>query len=761
MSVHKDLRPSDSDPIEDLMARCLQAPPQQHAAELERACREHPEHAAELRRRAALLGDLELLATGDAAQGLPEPLGDFRPLERLGTGGMGVVYRAEQMSLRREVAIKLVRPEFLFFTGARERFRREVEAVARLKHHGIVPVYAVGEERGLPYFAMELVEGCTLAEALATLSGRDPGGLGGQDLARAIAARTGTEPDPSPDSPFARSWLEVSLSIVRHVADALQHAHQRGILHRDVKPSNVMLTKGGRAMLLDFGLSSSDRDERLTRSGSLIGTLLYMPPEQVRGAELDARTDVYALGATLYECLTLCPPYQGTSAHAIQQLILGGRPRPPRELNRRVSPDAQVVCLTAMDPDPGRRYASAALLAEDLSNVLASRPILARPPGPLVLVSRWARRHPAWAVGALLGLLLLGGIPTALLLQQRSHNRELRRSLEREQSALRQRTESLEDADATLAYLGFLIGAARPDDAGGRELTVRDALDHAAQRIETLSDRPGIQARALLLIGDTWASQGRHEEALPILRRAFELAQATGQHPSDFSLLVMDRLASALESAGRREEAEALFRQALAGQLAREGPDRAAIGRAHNTLASLLIGTGRDVEAEELLRAALTIYEGSQAPPVDVASACSNLALALVRLHRPGEARPHAERALELQRSVLTPPHPSIAAALNALGLIFQAQGDLEAAEQAFSESLSMLEAIYAPDHDWLAVTRRNLLDVMEQAGRSEAALELCERSLSALEERGLADHPHAAELRGRIDGLVLRESAR
>jgi serine/threonine protein kinase len=274
--------------LETLLAQCIDRIFRSGDEAVDEVCASHPELAEEVRRS---LRDLERAGMFESARphppGIPERLGDFRLVERLGGGGMGVVYLAEQTSLGREVALKLGRPELLYFSGARERFAREVEVVARLQHPGIVPVYTVGEQDGVPYFAMERVHGCTLAEVLRHLAGRDPAGLWGHDLARAVAASTPGAETPGEGEElgyvYGGSWERTVLRVVGQIADALEHAQQRGVLHRDIKPSNVMITPGGRAMLLDFGLSSSGGASSITKTGSRLGSLPYMPPEQVGG----------------------------------------------------------------------------------------------------------------------------------------------------------------------------------------------------------------------------------------------------------------------------------------------------------------------------------------------------------------------------------------------------------------------------------------------------------------------------------------------
>jgi serine/threonine protein kinase/formylglycine-generating enzyme required for sulfatase activity len=405
--------PLDPDPVEDLIATCLERLPAEGPGVVDSICAEHPSHADEIRAVIRNLSDVGLLAEeGSAPEAtFPERLGEFHLIRRIGGGGMGVVYLAEQETLGRRVALKLIRPEHLYFPGTRERFRREVDSVARLQHPGIVPVYTVGEASGVPYFAMEWIDGCTLGDVLRDLGSQAPERLTGESLHQAIVAcNPGDEPrDPAAHERFRGTWTEVCFGLVRDVALALQHAHERGVIHRDVKPSNVVVTRSGRVMLLDFGLARVRGVRKMTRTGSEMGSLPYMSPEQVRGedAPLDGRADVYALGVTLYELLTLKVPYLSETSEVTRQRILEGRAEPIRARNRAVPRDAETVCLKAMERDPARRYATAADFARDLGNVLERRPIEARRPGPLLRARRWSQRHPALTALVVLGFLLV------------------------------------------------------------------------------------------------------------------------------------------------------------------------------------------------------------------------------------------------------------------------------------------------------------------------------------------------------------------
>ncbi len=414
---------ASTDEIETWLAELLEGPPGAEAAALEELCRAHPAQAAELRGRWHALTRLQKSLPAAAREAFPARLGDFRLLRRLGGGGMGVVYLAHQESLGREVALKLIRPEQLYFPGARARFRREVEAVARLQHPGIVPVFTVGEEQGIPFFAMERVEGCTLAEVLEELKDRRPEQLSGRDLAAAVGRRTGVE---AAAEAFEGSWAMVALRVAREVAEALAHAHERGVIHRDVKPSNVMLTPRGRVLVLDFGLALAEGSARLTLSSATLGSQAYMPPEQARGENRDpgATTDVYSLGVTLYELLTLRLPYLSESSEETRRLVLDAKPPSLRSLNPAVARDAETLCLKAMDPDARRRYPTAAALARDLRNVLELRPIEARRPGPGLRALRFAQRRPALSTALLLGFLLAVVVPTGFALYEQAKREE-------------------------------------------------------------------------------------------------------------------------------------------------------------------------------------------------------------------------------------------------------------------------------------------------------------------------------------------------
>lgn len=302
--------------------------------------------------------------------------GDYEFLRELGRGGIGVVYEAHQRSLNRRVAVKMLLLRCGSAEGGEARFRAEAEAAARLRHPGIVTVHDVGELEGHPFIAMELVAGPSLADLVRT-----------QPIGPARAAR-----------------------YVRLIAEAIAHAHRHGVLHRDLKPSNVLLDETDHPRVTDFGLAKLlDTQSDLTRTGDLLGSPNYLPPEQVAGGKATVAGDVYALGAILYQLLTARPPFVADTVAATLRQVLHAEPVPPRHLNPTVPRDLETLCLKCLRKEPRARYASAVDLATDLARFEAGEPVRARPVSRAERLTRWARRNPA------LGAMTLTLAATAVL----------------------------------------------------------------------------------------------------------------------------------------------------------------------------------------------------------------------------------------------------------------------------------------------------------------------------------------------------------
>jgi eukaryotic-like serine/threonine-protein kinase len=309
----------------------------------------------------------------------PKQLGDFRILRPIGRGGMGVVYEAVQESLGRHVALKVLSGAGGVGPVALERFRREAEAAARLHHTNIVPVFGVGEQDGIPFYAMQFI--------------------GGQGLNLGLHQGTANGPGPVP-AEFYRRVARLGMQ----AAEGLDYAHRQGVLHRDVKPSNLLLDAHDTVWITDFGLAKLEGADELTSSGDVVGTLRYLAPERFRG-QADARSDVYSLGLTLYELLTRRPAFEETDRVRLIEQVSQQAPPRLRQLDRRIPRDLETIVLKAIDREPARRYPTARDLADDLQRFLRDQPIKARPLGPLGRLAKWARRHPA--VAGLLGALLL------------------------------------------------------------------------------------------------------------------------------------------------------------------------------------------------------------------------------------------------------------------------------------------------------------------------------------------------------------------
>jgi Protein kinase domain len=307
-----------------------------------------------------------------AARTAPRAFAGYELFEQIGSGGMGVVFRARQVRADRIVALKVIKGDFGGEGELRDRFRTEAQALARVKHPNIVQIYDVGEERGYPYFSMEYVPGGSLAQRLKR------------------------EPIP----------VREAAQLTEALARAVEAAHQAGVLHRDLKPSNILLDADGTPRITDFGLAKQlEKDDGHTRSGAMLGTPGYMAPEQARGqlARIGKTTDVYGLGATLYDLLTRSPPFHGDTSAATVQLVLTAEPTPPSRRQKCIPAELEAICLKCLEKEPARRYPTAAALADDVGRFLRGENTVARPlRWPTKLWRALRRRRAAVAVVALL-----------------------------------------------------------------------------------------------------------------------------------------------------------------------------------------------------------------------------------------------------------------------------------------------------------------------------------------------------------------------
>lgn len=388
------------------------------------------------------------LMTGDS-------LGDYRILSEVGRGGMGVVYEAEQVSLSRRVALKVLPFATIFDPRHLQRFKNEATAAAHLNHPNIVEVYGIGSDRGIHFYAMRFVEGVTLADVIEDKRNSQKINSASQqidDEERASepessegSSKTGGDLAPLSHSVATSPALQAALSTVNCIshkarfhriaeigaqaAQAIDHAHQMGIIHRDIKPSNLMLDDRGKLWVTDFGLARVAGDVSMTMTGDIVGTLRYMSPEQVlaRRGTVDHRTDIYSLGATLYELLTLRAAVPGNDRQEALHQLAATEPILPRKLDKSIPIELEAIVLKAMEKAPEDRYATALDLAADLQRWIENKPIDARAPSVLVNLKKWGRRHirilAAMSAAAFMAAVALAG---ATIITVRAYQREIR-----------------------------------------------------------------------------------------------------------------------------------------------------------------------------------------------------------------------------------------------------------------------------------------------------------------------------------------------
>jgi tetratricopeptide (TPR) repeat protein/tRNA A-37 threonylcarbamoyl transferase component Bud32 len=469
-------------------------------------------------------------------------LGDFELVREIGRGGMGIVYEARQVSLNRKVALKVLAGGLELHPEAVHRFHREAEAAGKLHHTNIVPVYATGEENGAHFFAMELIEGLSLAHVIRERR---------QKLAGTAAPATASSTAQSFSSLSSDSgYFDQVAQMIAEVADALDYAHKQGVIHRDIKPANLLLSPAGRLSLTDFGLARLLEQPTMTRTGDLAGTPAYMSPEQITAGRVpvDHRTDIYSLGATLYELLTMQRPFLGKHRDQLLAQILQKDPPSPRSVNPRVPIDLETICLKALDKDPDRRYQTAGQMADDLHRFVKRLAISARRPGPVERVVKWGRRHPALASAVCLIVLAVG---VAGFFAWQAYRTEVKLRQEQARAAQEQARAALD-----LAMLAAMSGdldraetkladAERLGATTGQARLVRGLVllyggdAEAAARIlrEAVKDMPDSLA-AHALLGAAYLHQQNLMELESVERRAQELKPTTPEDTVFHALLM-------------------------------------------------------------------------------------------------------------------------------------------------------------------------------------------------------------------------------
>lgn len=591
----------------------------------------------------------------------PADFGDFELEDELGRGGMGVVFRARQRSLDRRIALKLLPFDLLESEDFLERFEREARLMARLTHPGIARVFEAGiSTQGQAYLALELVPGVPLDDYL-------------HQQAPALSLR---------------------LDLFLQICEAVQHAHQRGIIHRDLKPSNVLVSTAEArvtAKVIDFGLArptgEETSDAAIWRSQpAMVGTPLYLSPEQAAGGEVDTRSDVYALGAMLYEMLAGRPPFTEAdftdgSRTEVQRVLAEREPLAPsrhRGALAGVEGDLDAICLRALSKQPSQRYPTVAALTEDVRRHLALQPVLARAQTRSYRGGRFLRRHRAML--ALASVVVLGLLGAAVFSAWQARVAGLERDRSRR----------------VKAFLFTVLGAPAPG-ADGREVRVIDVLAEARTRAEReFPDDPLTRAEVLLALGTTYYELSQYAEAEPCLRAALADAQAAAGEHSLPSAHALKALMDLCNFTSRLEEATALGTQAVA-IFRRESPRSADLLRALHGLATTRLHQGDHPGALPLLEEAVSMGRrlGAEAE-TDTLIAQGDLAGAYHFLNRLPEARRLLEGVLATMRA-RPRLRENLSSLLSTYSEILLEIGDPPAAELAMQESYARRQELYGP----------------------------------------------------------------
>lgn len=636
--------------------------------------------------------------------------GDYELLAEIGRGGMGVVYRARQMSLNRPVALKMILAGRLASESGVKRFVQEAQAAANLQHPNIVAVHEVGHHDGQHYYTMDLVEGQNFGELVRQ-----------QPLPAQRAAQ-----------------------YVKIVADAVHYAHQHGTLHRDLKPTNILIDGRDQPRITDFGLARCEHtDASLTATGQLIGTPAFVSPEQAQGKTeaVSPHSDVYSIGAVLYYLLTQRPPFAAGSIPALLEMVLHREPVSPRALNPSVPRDLETICLKCLEKEPARRFRSAEKLSDELGRFCEGEPILSRPPNPVERAWRWCARNRAVAGSlAAVAIVLLAG--TAISTWQ----------------AVRAKTEATKSRQIA-RFLQDMLKGVGPSVALGRDTTMlKEILDQTAERLgKELKGQPAIRADLQAIIGNVYSDLGLFDKAELLQREV--LATVTklrrGEHP-DVANALSD-LGAALQNEGKLADAEILDRQALAMRRRLYGNAHPDVAISLENLAQVSGLQGKLQEAEAMFREVVAMQKKLLGNVhADVATSVQNLAQTLRVEGKLSQAETLERDALAMREKLFGHEHPDVAVSLNGLGIVLDEEGRWNEAESMYREALSLRRKFLGNDHPEVAQTLNNLANLLRDQG-NYAEAEATHREALAIERKRRGDsHPEVANSLNNL-ALVLR----
>jgi serine/threonine protein kinase/Tfp pilus assembly protein PilF len=686
-------------------------------------------------------------------------IGRYRLVEQIGKGGFGVVFKAEQEEpIRRLVALKVIKLG-MDTQQVIARFEAERQALALMDHPNIAKVLDAGADAtGRPYFVMELVQGTKITDYCDE----------------------------------HKLSLRQRLALFIQVCQAVQHAHQKGVIHRDIKPSNVLVSEANGVpvpKVIDFGIARATENQRLTEESlstafaQFLGTPAYMSPEQAGrgGQDIDSRSDIYSLGMLLYELLTAQPAFDAeilrkTAMDEVLRFIREEEPpRPsarlttltPAELDtvaqcRQTQPaslpkllrgDLDWIVMRAVEKDRSRRYETANGLALDIQRFLDHEPVLARPPSRLYRFQKVVRRNRlAFAAASMvLAALIVGlGLSTWLFLREKAARQ---RAVAAEATAKTEVSRSVEVA----RFLKDMVTGVGPAVAQGQDTKLlRGILDKTSDRIEKdLKNQPEVAADLKNTLGTVYEALGEYDKAETALRAA--MALKIGKEADDAKMAaLLDNLGVVMARKGKWTEAETMHRRALLIQRSLADPNNAEIAKTLGNLGNALWYQDKFTEAEPIYHEALTLSRQVGGEKTEeMATAVGNMGVLLARQGKAAEAEPLFREALGLQRKLLGTNHPQVAKSLSNLGSALVDQGKLAEAEPIFQESVDIRRRVLGNEHPALAFSLNNLGGLLMQEGKFAEA-EAAHREALAIRRKRFGDnHPDVAFSLNRLAGAV------